>query len=851
MFKKLKMPSITIAKKLPIVVVSAALLVGAGVGFVSYQVSRSTVNSLTQQRLSTIASIRAETLSGLLEKMSGELLKSASDPNVVSNVTELRKTWEQAAKGVSGADGANPTSYLQEGFIDNSPFSEDERYLANTAKQFTNYDFAHSRIHPELSTQAVNAGYKDILMLSPDGVVVYSVFKKRDFATKIEAGSALDSLLKKAEASKSGEVVFTDFAPYEHYANTPASFMGTKITNENGDFVGVLVFGVPYQTIAKFISLKKGLGETGEILLIGADKLLRVDSSRTEENDVFKGSFDTPSIDKALAGEPAQSITINGHNDQVHVETVPVGFADVKWAMVASQDTAELFQPVVKMRNMMLIVGAIMLAIAVVGGLFFTRTVTNAISRLTKTMRALADGDLDVEVRGTQGKDELGEMARAVEVFRENGIKVEQMTEAEKEASASRAIERQNMMRELQSAFGDVVAAAVDGDFSRRVQAEFPDQELNTLAEGVNRLVETVDRGISETGKVLSALADANLTVRMEGDFKGAFDELKTDTNRVNDKLSDVIGQLRSTSRALKSATGEILAGANDLASRTNEQAATINDTSMTMNELSKTVLENAKEASDASANAEQVRVTAEQGGEVMRQANEAMERITSSSNQISNIIGMIDDIAFQTNLLALNASVEAARAGEAGKGFAVVAVEVRRLAQSAANASADVKKLIEQSVSEVNDGSKLVREAASNLESMLEAARSNNAIMVSIADKSKLQATSIEQITSSVSQMDDMTQRNAALVEETNAAIEQTEAQASELDAIVDVFVTDGAADAAHSEVQAPAPQATGIKGLQQKVVSAAKSYLTRGNTAVKQEEVADTQADDDWKEF
>ncbi|MCF4097563.1 methyl-accepting chemotaxis protein [Maritalea mediterranea] len=845
MFKKLKMPSITIAKKLPVVVVSAALLVGAGVGFVSYQVSQNTVNNLTQQRLSTIASIRAETLSDLLAKMSNDLVKASSDPNVVSNATELRKTWGQA-------DADDPTSYLQEGFIDNNPHAENERHLANTAKQFTNYDFAHSRIHPELATQAINAGYKDILLLSPDGVVVYSVFKQRDFATRIEAGSPLANILQQAEAAEAGEAVFTDFAPYPHYEDVPASFMGSKIVNDKGNFVGVLVFGVPYDTVANFIGLKKGLGETGETLLVGSDNVLRVDSAHTEENDAFVATLETEAVTKAISGEAARSIATDSHGDKIHVEAVPVEFAGVKWAMVATQEISELFQPVAEMRNMMLIVGGIMLAIAVGAGLFFTRTITVPISRLTKTMGALAKGDLNVEVHGTQGKDELGEMARAVEVFRENGIKVEQMTEAEKEASATRAAERQQMMRELQSAFGDVVDAAVDGDFSRRVEAEFPDQELNTLAEGVNRLVETVDRGISETGKVLSALADANLTVRMEGEYKGAFDQLKTDTNRVNSKLSEVIGQLRSTSRALKVATSEILAGANDLSSRTNEQAATINQTSMTMNELSKTVLENAKEASDASANAEQVRQTAEQGGEVMRQANEAMERITSSSNQISNIIGMIDDIAFQTNLLALNASVEAARAGEAGKGFAVVAVEVRRLAQSAANASSDVKKLIEQSVSEVSDGSKLVAEAATNLETMLEAARANNAIMVSIADKSKAQATSIEQITTSVAQMDDMTQRNAALVEETNAAIEQTEAQASELDAIVDVFVTDerGGEKPAPAPAPSSATQATGIKGLQQKVVTAAKSYLSRGNAAVKQEETV-VEEEDDWKEF
>ena len=165
------------------------------------------------------------------------------------------------------------------------------------------------------------------------------------------------------------------------------------------------------------------------------------------------------------------------------------------------------------------------------------------------------------------------------------------------------------------------------------------------------------------------------------------------------------------------------------------------------------------------------------------------MEKITASSGKISNIIGLIDDIAFQTNLLALNASVEAARAGEAGKGFAVVAVEVRRLAQSAAEASSEVKVLIEQSGTEVKGGSKLVADAAAKLEAMLNAARNSNALMDGIARESREQANSIEEVNAAVRTMDEMTQHNAALVEETNAAIEQTEAQAVELDRIVEVF--------------------------------------------------------------
>ena len=253
-------------------------------------------------------------------------------------------------------------------------------------------------------------------------------------------------------------------------------------------------------------------------------------------------------------------------------------------------------------------------------------------------------------------------------------------------------------------------------------------------------------------------MANTDLTLRVEGNYEGAFDRLKTDTNAVAERLS-------------------------------------------------------------------------------------AMERITQSSGKISNIIGMIDDIAFQTNLLALNASVEAARAGDAGKGFAVVAVEVRRLAQSAASASSDVKKLIEQSGTEVSGGSRLVLEAASKLEAMLVAARSSNDAMAAIAKASREQAASIEEVNAAVRQMDEMTQHNAALVEETNAAVEQTEAQAVELDRIVEIFrvVARETATPGKAARSQPQPSKGGIKALQDKVRTAAKSHLSRGSVAV----------DTDWGKF
>jgi len=440
-------------------------------------------------------------------------------------------------------------------------------------------------------------------------------------------------------------------------------------------------------------------------------------------------------------------------------------------------------------------------------------TMIAPLSKMTGDFNRLADGDLEVEAQGNHVVTEINALAKVLGVFRE-ALRNRDMLAGEAEVSARQVAARANAAASLNEEISDTVGAALQGDFSRRVTGSYADEDLATLAGSVNQLLETVDRSIAETGDVLSALARADLTKRMQGEYSGALKRLSEDTNAVGDQLTDVITKLRSTSGGLKTATAEILSGANDLSERTTKQAATIAETSSTMARLAGTVAENAKQAAAASGNAADVSRTAEEGGEVMRQATEAMERITQSSGKISNIIGLIDDIAFQTNLLALNASVEAARAGDAGKGFAVVAVEVRRLAQSAASASSEVKVLIEQSGVEVAGGSKLVAEAARKLEAMLDGARTNHALLQGIAQQSRDQASSIDEMTGAVRTLDEMTQHNAALVEETNAAIEQTEAQANELDQVVAVFTVaeaSGSAQPAARSQRRPAPRVVG----------------------------------------
>jgi methyl-accepting chemotaxis protein len=337
-------------------------------------------------------------------------------------------------------------------------------------------------------------------------------------------------------------------------------------------------------------------------------------------------------------------------------------------------------------------------------------------------------------------------------------------------------------------------------------------------------------RAIEVLGKSLAGLAAGDLTHTITDPFEGDLDQIRVALNQSIDKFSQIVGQLRLTSRSLKTATGEILVGANDLAVRTTKQAATLEETSSAMEQLAATVVDNAKRAETASQVAISVARTAQESGQVMVQADAAMQRISSSSARISNVIEMIDDIAFQTNLLALNASVEAARAGDAGKGFAVVAVEVRRLAQSAASASLEVKQLIEQSADEVRGGSRLVSDAASKISQMMAGVDDNAKLIDDIARASKDQSTAIHGVSNAVRQIDEITQHNAALVEQTNAAIEQTEGQAKELDRIIDTLVIEKVAPSAETFHRSGTSQDVRIKSR----ARSSATYPVSGSTAL-----------------
>jgi methyl-accepting chemotaxis protein len=436
---------------------------------------------------------------------------------------------------------------------------------------------------------------------------------------------------------------------------------------------------------------------------------------------------------------------------------------------------------------------ALVAAVTVVGIAFGTllasiigsRQLSGPVLSLTKSMKDMADGDYDADVPFSTRPDEIGDMARAVEVFRQNGLAVRDLNMASEK-------ERNNVAR-LQAAVAAATEKAAAGDFTGRIEGEFGHPELNRFAESVNRLIANVQTGLDETGRVIRLLSDGDLTQSMNGHFEGAFADLQMNVNTTFDTLQQMIGEVRNSTGNMNGSTQELRSATDDLSRRTEQQAAALEQTSAALDQITAVVRSSSERAQEASQMVGAAKTDTGRSSEVVRNAIDAMGRIEQASSEISQIINVIDEIAFQTNLLALNAGVEAARAGDAGKGFAVVAMEVRELAQRAANAAKDIKALITKSGNEVEAGVKLVQETGTALSRIETQVIAINDHIHSIATAAREQSTGLAEVNNAVNQMDQVTQQNAAMVEETSAATHKLAGEANHLTALISKFRING----------------------------------------------------------
>tara|TARA_R110002020_G_scaffold35195_15_gene106350 strand:+ start:537 stop:2483 length:1947 start_codon:yes stop_codon:yes gene_type:complete len=452
-------------------------------------------------------------------------------------------------------------------------------------------------------------------------------------------------------------------------------------------------------------------------------------------------------------------------------------------------------------------------AILVLGPLLaylLTRHIGGAVASLTRVMATLASGKNDVEIPYRDRGDEIGEIAKTIVVFRDAAVDKERM---EREANDNRSLsERERAEREA----------------AKAAEAQSLSVAIDSLANG------------------LKHLSDGNLTVRLDTPFAGDLDRLRTDFNSSVEKLAETLSDVKININTIHANAGEMRSAVEDLSRRTEQQAAALEETSASLEEITATVKSSSDRAQEASDKASEANKAGKDSAVVVADAVGAMSRIQSASGEIAKIIGVIDEIAFQTNLLALNAGVEAARAGEAGRGFAVVAQEVRELAQRSATAAKEIKDLISKSSSEVENGVGLVKATGEALSKIAAHVVDINSHIESIATAAREQATGLQEVNAAVSQMDQVTQQNAAMVEETTAVTHRLASEADGLSTLVSRFVTDrSSAPVRQASRTAPAAAGSGsaarpspAKAMVNKVRQA---FATQGSAAVDQE----------WSEF
>lgn len=715
----------------------------------AYRSSSQLFGEQTEKAMASTLTFRGDLLTEKLHALENQAASIAKIETLQQSLTGLKSGWNTITKSSGDAKGE-----LQRIFVKENPFQAGEREkLIKPEGPSGFYYSTHETTQTQVAAYLDGTSFSDMLIADQNGNVVYSYKKGPAFAENLKDGSFAATGLGKvyqqsvdAAAKAVDDVVGVNFSGLSVGADAayPDIYFAVPLV-KLGSFKGSLMFQVKADVFVDLLSkgMVPGSSQTAAIVSAeGAGIALDAAGKLTDVRADFSASGDGISV---TSGErPDGAAVIYGRR---------VSFGDQSFVVTESLTEAELQAGSIRIATILVITGLVALGVLAAATWIFTRRLFAPLERLVIFTGAVADGQIDQPVENQERRDEIGSMARALERFRQALIE-QQRQSAERREERARAEEE------------------------RRQRMEERDQEAKTLQE----VVETLDTG-------LDRLAAGDLAFRIERRFPADLEGLRSNFNKAIETLSATLGGIGGNSVAVREGSEEMRAGADQLAERTERQAAAISQAAGAIQEITSAVKTQIARAEEAERIARAAKDDTAMSGLIMRDTIAAMEAIQGSSQEINKIVSVIDEIAFQTNLLALNAGVEAARAGESGKGFAVVAQEVRELAQRSSNAAKEIANLLSKSRGEVDHGVKLVEKAGNALDGIGSHVLSINSHIGEIMESTREEAQTLVDINASVNQLDTMTQQNAAMVEETTAAIHRLAGEAAEMDQRLGLF--------------------------------------------------------------
>lgn len=674
---------LTIAKKLPALIVGAVVISVAAVGILGYQISKSELNNEAEDKLVALGAARTEALHSYLGSIEEDLKVLAAN-QAVQNAT--------AAFTEAYASTENPVSYLQDQYIRSNPFPTGQKEKLDYANDGSEYSSIHAQYHPWFRKALQSRDYYDIFLVDMDGNVVYTVYKELDYATSLTSGEWKSSDLAVVATRMTGNgqsdaVAFTDFAAYAPSAGAAASFISTPIVKD-GKPIGALVFQMPISRINAVMQVADGMGESGETYLVGTDYLMRSDSRFSEESTILKSKVDGFTVSEALKGNKGVKTIDDYRGISVMSVYQAFDFQGVRWAVIAEIDSAEINAPVRKMRNWILIVGLGFVGVIGTIGFLFARSITNPISQVTKTMEVLADGNLETEVPATDRSDEIGAMAKTLLVFKEGLQEASRLAaeqEAERESREQRAAAIEKLTADFDSQSSDALAIVASATNEMQATAA----SLTATAEETATQADVVTEGAEGTSENVRSVATATEELRASISEISQQVELSSGISSEAEEEARLSNQTMGVLSENAQSIGEVVDLIQDIASQTNLLALNATIEAARAGEAGKgfaVVASEVKSLATQTAQAtEQISQQIDSMQNVTKDAVSSIERVASTITRINEIATSIASAVAEQNSATdeIARSVEEASAATNG-----VTENIKAVSQAAGDTS-------------------------------------------------------------------------------------------------------------------------------------------------------------------